>query len=1331
MLNWGLMPKAPDEIKDLQRALRHLGELDGRPLWTVDGLYLLWPVKLTDPEPLLASCRDHRRATLPALRASLQLAQPPVAVKAEWLAKLRRDLRRLEHCGSWREQAWETHKALAKFPRPDRAWLEDRAARLQAFQQLHPPPLPSDWFEAALDLVGWLRGPQARETAVALAVPADPRPGWRQLRERVEKLAACLRDDRRPLDDPPLEAAWQRLRRLRRQPAPRRILLVLARLLGLSPYYALARPANSRWDLPDYVRRQGLALLERLRRTHPSQPDGRHQVAGWSLLFAPEPGTELGRVPLSAARPLAGRNLTTSQVVTLVGLEVESALLEKLADHAESGLPTHWLEALKPLRLAGRPALHRLAEMPVEPVRTEVWCAWVAHLAPHFETLGVHVDIPGHLFGRWASSHASELLVMAQCLYSLPISALDSTLAIFNLAPEYVPELLEGFGTAPGLGASLYPDFAAWLGDADVLDRHLYLQRCAGHEPALSQSLLRDFSEPQRLQSEREWLASLTEPSPLQLVRLKKLSEVRSAVDPQVTRGRLRRLNLRLLELAVKARIDDVGKTVVQRLTGVRPTPFTPALRDALRLFLGTDENEALSRTLLNFAVRNPGRPIERTLPLNQTWLEEAASRFPVQLWLSERPETFEVDGQTWRLRLEEDPLEVLRMGTAFGTCLSLPAGSNAASTLVNALDANKRVLYVRDERGEIRARKLLAISRDWSLLGYHLYQVDPDPVVEEAVARYCSSLAQALGTKLGNSGQPVQLHPGEWYDDGPEDFVSGEPVAEAYCEWLGRPAPRRPIRELSREARAWAAWRDNRAVDVVAECAHMWGALPFRCELARRFSEAWRCAPELLSVAEAQRRMGTEAVMTLVGGDWHTLWPSVELGELMARALHQGEPEDDEMAWTLPADLRLTPLARALILVDLAAPRVKEEMESLYFQALLESYARMPDSRAVLRCLTGSRRSLLARRCALEILAAFPFPSEPGAEQPPWSPLDSRRPVGCRPALAAVRQLARRFPQWAAAPALQAALLRQAEPGLDAGRVLAGQPRPARPPFGSLADLQLHPRPGLSAWLAEWSTPAGPPESWRPGEWELEYHRRHPDLPWRQHLRRAAQQGNQQAMNWLRELREPGLGAVYAALEAGDLEVLLAAELPTGWPAALVRRFVRDPSVNRERLLTNLLHHQRHGGGDVWRSELITELWQDSDLRPALRPQLTTAWHEHYDCWPVYRSLRAAAERLKLTPIPLEEVLLARDGTVLSHQQGFDVFDETLERVFCLTPPARWVEEYLDLNDAWSVSRFLQRVPAPEDFYRLLRENRRFEADSLHGCWVAQDCHQSAGTGS
>jgi len=88
----------------------------------------------------------------------------------------------------------------------------------------------------------------------------------------------------------------------------------------------------------------------------------------------------------------------------------------------------------------------------------------------------------------------------------------------------------------------------------------------------------------------------------------------------------------------------------------------------------------------------------------------------------------------------EDDPLKILQMGNLFNTCLSV-GGCNQHAAVANAVEANKRVIYVRD--GErIIARRLVALSREGQIAAFEIYG-DDGPWIRILLDRACLALAQ------------------------------------------------------------------------------------------------------------------------------------------------------------------------------------------------------------------------------------------------------------------------------------------------------------------------------------------------------------------------------------------------------------------------------------------------------------------------------------------------------------------------------------------------------------------------------------------------------------
>jgi len=138
----------------------------------------------------------------------------------------------------------------------------------------------------------------------------------------------------------------------------------------------------------------------------------------------------------------------------------------------------------------------------------------------------------------------------------------------------------------------------------------------------------------------------------------------------------------------------------------------------------------------------------------------------------SVRHEAVDRRGRPVILALESDPLEVLRMGQYFGTCLSF-SGENFASAVLNAVDANKQVLYARGEEGQVHGRCLLALNRARELICFNAYHHDSLSDFPALAGAYVESLARHLGVPVSAGGKVDDLHQGDWYDDGPVD-VSG-----------------------------------------------------------------------------------------------------------------------------------------------------------------------------------------------------------------------------------------------------------------------------------------------------------------------------------------------------------------------------------------------------------------------------------------------------------------------------------------------------------------------------------------------------------------------------
>jgi hypothetical protein len=168
----------------------------------------------------------------------------------------------------------------------------------------------------------------------------------------------------------------------------------------------------------------------------------------------------------------------------------------------------------------------------------------------------------------------------------------------------------------------------------------------------------------------------------------------------------------------------------------------------------------------------------KRHLPFNQSWIRESRDQFSnIKNWLNPKPFSTKVNDQRLNFEVVIDPIETYQMGTYFNTCLS-QGGCNEMSVLPNAAEANKQVVFCANKRGELIARQLLAITKDFKIVGYYVYGnlkdsgIDRDSL-EAAFKAYADQIATQCGLKLNRDEEPLEpenLSKLYWYDD---DVVS------------------------------------------------------------------------------------------------------------------------------------------------------------------------------------------------------------------------------------------------------------------------------------------------------------------------------------------------------------------------------------------------------------------------------------------------------------------------------------------------------------------------------------------------------------------------------
>ncbi|BBB62088.1 hypothetical protein UNDKW_3815 [Undibacterium sp. KW1] len=231
-----------------------------------------------------------------------------------------------------------------------------------------------------------------------------------------------------------------------------------------------------------------------------------------------------------------------------------------------------------------------------------------------------------------------------------------------------------------------------------------------------------------------------------------------------LTLRRLPAFRLRVLELAIWQDMD--------RALQIRGQ--VPSAAHALRLLAGLDRDPRYNRKGLQSFLREvkAGKPDSyRHHPLNLAW-HAAHPLVDKDRWEAGLHKDIKVDGKSLRLTFEQDPFEILKLGTYAGSCLSI-GGFCSYSAVACLLDANKRVIYARNEEGRVIARQLVAIDEKDRLFCCEIYPSQCSPAMKAAFKSYDHELAEMLDIEMyreeeGSSYEVATILAECWWDDGP-----------------------------------------------------------------------------------------------------------------------------------------------------------------------------------------------------------------------------------------------------------------------------------------------------------------------------------------------------------------------------------------------------------------------------------------------------------------------------------------------------------------------------------------------------------------------------------
>ncbi|OKH34222.1 hypothetical protein NIES2101_39350 [Calothrix sp. HK-06] len=219
--------------------------------------------------------------------------------------------------------------------------------------------------------------------------------------------------------------------------------------------------------------------------------------------------------------------------------------------------------------------------------------------------------------------------------------------------------------------------------------------------------------------------------------------------------------------------LENLTLNILKREFDVNPKQEN--IKHALSL-LGTIQrnNRCFRKFLKAYWNNQPNYIINH--PLTQTWLKQH-SKININLWMNgiEYRKLVDQIGAV-EIKLESEPLEVLKLGTYVGTCLGL-GGICSDSAVAVLLDINKQVLYARNKEGIIIARQLVAISEEEELVCFYVYPDGVSTSIKKIFREYDVKFAEALGIKLfqnsTDSNYNVENIISEsWWDDDAWDFT-------------------------------------------------------------------------------------------------------------------------------------------------------------------------------------------------------------------------------------------------------------------------------------------------------------------------------------------------------------------------------------------------------------------------------------------------------------------------------------------------------------------------------------------------------------------------------
>jgi hypothetical protein len=217
-----------------------------------------------------------------------------------------------------------------------------------------------------------------------------------------------------------------------------------------------------------------------------------------------------------------------------------------------------------------------------------------------------------------------------------------------------------------------------------------------------------------------------------------------------------------------EARLAAIRAAVADHLgRGLGLTRARRDLHEALALVQQAEKNRRGLRRFLRAYFAGDADYL-RTHPGTLAWLQRHP-RIDLEIWTKGFEHRFRTSDGEATIRLEDDALEVLKMGTYVDSCLG-SGGGLSYSAAAAVLDINKQVLYARATDGRVLARQLLAITDDDRLAVFAVYPESVPAGLRRGFEEYDRTLARRLGIGAAARGEDyaiAQVLSYEWWDDG------------------------------------------------------------------------------------------------------------------------------------------------------------------------------------------------------------------------------------------------------------------------------------------------------------------------------------------------------------------------------------------------------------------------------------------------------------------------------------------------------------------------------------------------------------------------------------